>query len=155
MSCEPRSFAAVFDSSRVILVFPLILNATEPKPIMVQNFRLTFPERPDNSPTLSWQSTQSELGRSATFKREMSAPFAVQGRQADRHILEFSGLAHDLESDLKDHTIRIEVKVAHHEKWDTLLEFILHAGHFMSAKQFVVHSNLCGNDIQAHNLLKH
>ncbi|GGR52566.1 hypothetical protein [Streptomyces aurantiogriseus] len=124
-SWEPHSFAAIVHSSMVRLRFPLVLHNTGAKPIVVQDFRLSFPDEPASHLPLLWTSSPSRLQPGPDEESELPAGFVVAGREAQQRFIEFEAPFSGLIPEARDYKVRIQVRVGHRKGWRTLLTFTL------------------------------
>lgn len=139
---EPQSFAAMVGGSSVLfLCFPLVLYNTGPKPIIVQDFRLRFPDEPNSFLPLRWRTSWSGLEPQSADESQLPAVFVVSGRSADRHFIEFGGPFPGLTLAAREYQIQIEVKLGHRKDWEPLLDFVLRAEHITNPSDYITYSN--------------
>jgi hypothetical protein len=142
-SYEPHSFAALVSGSTILqLRFPLVLHNTGPKPIVVQSFLLRFPDEPKSVIPLSWRATYSELKPHKEDGEKVPAIFAVPGRSAEQHFIEFGGLFPGFVLAANDCRVEITTKLGHRKKWKPLLSFTLRASRISFPDEYIVYRNL-------------
>jgi hypothetical protein len=139
---EPHSFAAAVTGSAVLLLrFPLVLYNTGPKPIVVQNLRVTFPDVATSLQPLPWRTSRRALKPDPSDDPQMPAVFAVPGRAAEQHFIEFGGPFPGFQLEAKDYRVRIEGLLGHKKGWRPLLEFTLRAGHITYPDSYITYGN--------------
>src|SRR5215216_5408341 len=87
-SYEPHTFGFYRQPNKVRLRFPLVFYNTGPKPIVVQDMRLSFPEQSGVTP-IEWRTSRSQLMPDTDDGAQLPAVFSVPGRQAQQHFIEF------------------------------------------------------------------
>ena len=139
---EPYSFAAqVIDTSVLHLRFPLVLENTGPKALIIHDLRLCFPDVPNSTLPIPWKTSRSELKPSSLDGHKFPAVFALPGRSAAQYFIEFGAPFPGFELERLNYNVRIEAKVAHKEGWQTLLGFTLRAGNIISPTSYITYSN--------------
>ncbi|WP_426570232.1 hypothetical protein [Streptomyces canus] len=140
-SWEPHAFAAIVHSSTVRLRLPLILHNTGAKPIVVQDFRLSFPDEPASHLPLLWTSSPSRLQPGPGEEPELPAGFVVAGREAQQRFIEFEAPFSGLVPEARDYKVRIQVRVGHCRGWRSLLTFTLRTTNIIHPDQYAVCNN--------------
>ncbi|MFJ8075736.1 hypothetical protein ACIQ7Q_17815 [Streptomyces sp. NPDC096176] len=141
-SWEPQSFAAIAHGSMARLRLPLVLHNTGPKPIVVQDLILTFPDESASHLPLLWVSTPSRLQSGSDDEAKLPAGFVVPGREARQLFIEFeapfSGL---LLPEARDYRVQIQVRLGHRKGWRPLLTFTLRAANIIDPDRYTVYNN--------------
>jgi len=143
-SYKPYSFGYALTATQVSLRFPLVLYNTGPKPIIVQDLRMSFPKVPGVG-SLPWRTSRSQLKPDPEDNLELPAAFTVPGRQAPQHFIEF-GISSDdplpgIDLKNKEYKVLIEVLLGHKRRWRKLLTFPLGAKHIELSGNYIAYSN--------------
>ncbi|MER6473961.1 hypothetical protein [Streptomyces collinus] len=138
---EPHSFAAIIHGPTARLRLPLILHNTGPKPIVVQNVILTFPDDPASHLPLLWVSSPSRLQPEPDEEAKLPAGFVVPGREAQQLFLEFEAPFSAFLPEARDYKAQIQVRVGHRRGWRPLLTFTLRAANIVHPDRYTVYSN--------------
>jgi hypothetical protein len=143
-SYPPYSLAAARTPSQALLRFPLVLYNSGAKPIVVQDLRLSFTEKPGLAP-LPWRTSRSQLKPDDDDDPRLPAAFSVPGRTAQHHFIEFGiNMRNPLPGiDLKgrEYVVLIEVLLGHKKRWKRLLTFPLSAKHIELPASYLAYSN--------------
>ncbi|MFJ1971826.1 hypothetical protein ACIO93_24465 [Streptomyces sp. NPDC087903] len=127
-SWEPLSFAAGLSESQSRFRFPVVLYNTAAKPIVVQDFRLSFPDESPPVAPLPWTSTRSHLRPENSDELRLPASFAVAGRTAEQLFVEFgTDLPRWFIPESRDYRLTIEARLGHRREWQPLVTFTWHA----------------------------
>jgi hypothetical protein len=141
-SFEPHTFAAAVGGKAVLrLRFPLVFYNSGAKPIVVQDLRLAFPDVPSSVLPLAWSSSRTQLKPEAGDVQDFPSVFAVQGRTAQRHFIEFADPFSGFSVDRTDYRVRVEAELGHKRGWTTIVEFTLRAGVIVHPANYVTYSN--------------
>lgn len=138
---EPHAFAAIVHSSTARLRLPLVLHNTGPKPIIVQDLILTFPDETASHLPLLWVSSPSRLQPGPDEEAKLPAGFVVAGREAQQLFLEFEAPFSGLLPEARDYKAQIQVRVGHRKGWRPLLTFTLRAANIVDRHRYTVYSN--------------
>lgn len=139
---EPHSFSALVSTSLVLFLrFPLVLESTGPRSIIIQNMRLSFPDEPNSTLALPWRSTRRSLKVDPSDDHQYPSAFAIPGRSADTHFIEFGGPFPGFALEKIDYRILLEIKIGHKDGWQSALEFTLHAGNISFPDQYITYGN--------------
>jgi hypothetical protein len=143
-SYPPHSFAFYLVPTKVRLRFPLVLYNTGPKPIVVQNMKLSFSKHPEVKP-LPWRTSRSHLMPDADDGPQLPAVFSVPGRQAQQYFIEFGIDAKDplpgIDLSASENLVRVEVLLGHKRQWQRLVSFPLSGEHVESPSAYIAYSN--------------
>jgi len=118
-----------------------VLYNTGANPVIVQNLRIRFLDEPDSLP-LKWVATRSQIKPEANDGHAFPAIFPIARRAAHQIFAEFGAPSLGFALEARDYSVRIEVKVGHHEQWESLLMFALRAGHIAHPGNFITYSNM-------------
>lgn len=140
---EPHTYAAVVGGAELLLIrLPLVLYNTGPKPIVVQNLRLMFPDGPAGFGGLPWRNTRSQLKPVPEDLGDLPAVFAVPGRTAQPWFIEFGGPFPGIVPEAREYIVRVEAKLGHRRQdWTTVLTFPLRAQNMTNPSAYIAHSN--------------
>ena len=138
---EPHSFAAIIHGSAARLRLPLVLHNTGPKPIVVQDLILTFPDESLSHLPLPWVSSPSHLQPEPDEEAQLPAGFAVAGREAQQLFLEFEAPFSGFVPEARDYKAQIQVRVGHRKGWRPLLTFTLRAANIIDPDRYTVYNN--------------
>lgn len=141
-SFEPLSFAAVIQLSETVFRLPLILYNTGAKPIVIQDFRMSFPDDKDIVSPFVWRTTRSALQPHRNEETDLPAAFSVPGRTAKQVFIEVGGTFADSTPAPRAYVVTIEVKLGHRKNWRGLVSFELHADHLSEPNRYVAYSNV-------------
>jgi hypothetical protein len=143
-SYQPYSLAYSQVANQALLRFPLVLYNTGAKPIIVQDLRLSFPAESRVAP-LPWRTSRLRLKPTADDGSTLPAPFAVPGRQAQQHFIEFGSDSMDplpgIDFKEGEYRVLIEVLLGHKKKWKQLLSFPLGAKQIKHLSSYTAYSN--------------
>lgn len=123
------------------LRLPLVLHNTGAKPIVVQDFRLTFPDEPASHLPLLWMSSPSRLQPGPEDEPKLPAGFAVAGREAKQLLIEFEAPFSGFLPEPRDYKVQLQVRVGHRKGWRSLLTFTLRAANIIDPDRYTVYSN--------------
>ncbi|MBX7553268.1 hypothetical protein ACIQB5_31385 [Streptomyces sp. NPDC088560] len=138
---EPHSFAAIVHGSMARLRLPLVLHNTGPKPIVVQDLILTFPDEPASHLPLLWVSSPSRLQPGPDEEAKLPAGFVVGGREAQQLFLEFEAPFSGFAPEARDYKAQIQMRVGHRKGWRPLLTFTLRAANIIDPDRYTVYNN--------------
>ncbi|MFE4964440.1 hypothetical protein [Streptomyces sp. NPDC056660] len=138
---EPHAFAAVVHSSTTRLRLPIILHNTGPKPIVVQDLILTFPDEPASHLPLLWVSSPSHLQPGPDEDAKLPAGFVVPGREAQQRFIEFEAPLSGFMPEARDYKVQLQVRVGHRKGWRRLLTFTLRAANIIDPSRYTVYNN--------------
>ncbi|MEV5958258.1 hypothetical protein AB0M11_31635 [Streptomyces sp. NPDC051987] len=138
---EPHAFAAIIHSSTARLRLPIVLHNTGPKPIVVQDLVLTFPEEPASYLPLLWVSTRSRLQPGPDDDARLPAGFVIPGRQAQQIFVEFEAPFSGFLPEARDYTVQLQARVGHRKGWRRLLTFTLRAANIVDPDRYTVYNN--------------
>lgn len=137
---EPHTYAAYVSDDDVRIRLPLVMSNTGAAPIVVQTFRLVFPE--ENAPLeYPWRNTRTQLTPTSGDVEDLPAVFAVPGRAATQKFIEFGGPLPGFVPVGRDVIVGIEAKLSHDDGWTRLLTFTLHTQHIAQKGIFIAHRN--------------
>jgi hypothetical protein len=140
----PHSFGFSQMPNKILLRFPLVLYNTGPKPIVVQDLRLSFINEP-GPPSLPWRTSRSQLMPNTVDDPQLPAVFSVPGRQAQQHFIEFGidspERLPDLELATREHRVQVEVLLGHKRKWQRLVAGPLQAKDIELPTRYIAYSN--------------
>ncbi len=137
----PNSFAAVVRVDDCVLRFPFVLYNTGPKPIIVQDLRLSFPKETVTLPTFTWRTTRSKMLPSPDDQLALPAVFSVAGRSAQQIFIEFGGAFPGVAPEPRCYIINVEFKLGHRRKWRRVTSFGLHAENIGTPGSYIMYSN--------------
>ncbi|MGW5653279.1 hypothetical protein [Streptomyces humi] len=138
---EPHAFAVIVGGSTARLRLPLILHNTGPKPIVVQNIILTFPDEPASHLPLLWVSSPSRLQPGPDEEAKPPAGFVVPGREALQLFIEFQAPFSAFLPEARDYKAQLQVRVGHRKGWRRLLTFSLRAANIIDPGRYTVYDN--------------
>ncbi|MFE2069237.1 hypothetical protein ACFXDH_43865 [Streptomyces sp. NPDC059467] len=138
---EPHSFAAIVHSSMARLRLPLVLHNTGPKPIVVQDLILTFPDEPASHLPLLWVSSPSRLQPGPDEEAKLPAGFVVAGREARQLFIEFEAPFSGFLPEARDYRVQVQARVGHRKGWRPLLTFTLRAASIVDPDRYTVYNN--------------
>ncbi|MEO3752541.1 hypothetical protein [Streptomyces sp. B6B3] len=138
---EPKSFAVELTASAMRLRLPLVLHNTGAKPIIVQDFRLSFTDTPDSIFDLPWVSTRKGLRPEKGEELTLPAGFALGGRAAEQVFIEFRTPFPEFHWTARDYNVTLRVKMGHRKDWRVLANFPLRFGHILYPDQYMPYSN--------------
>lgn len=138
---EPHSFAAIVQASAARLRLPLVLHNTGPKPIVVQDLILTFPDEPASRLPLLWVSSPSRLQPGPDEDAKLPAGFVVPGRQAQQLFIEFEAPFSGALPEARDYTVQLQARVGPRKGWRRLLTFTLRAANIVDPDRYTVYNN--------------
>lgn len=139
----PHSFAALVDGSLILFLrFPVVIHNTGAMPIVVLDLRLRFPDEPSSVVPLRWRTSRTQLTPSINDGERFPGVFAVQGRNAEQHFIEFGGPwpGFVMQSD-SEYRCLIEAKLGHNGKWRKLVEFPLILPRMADPSSYTTYSN--------------
>jgi hypothetical protein len=141
-SFEPHSFGA-YVHDRVRIRFPLVFHNTGAVPIVIQNLRIKFLDKPD-APPLPWVATRSHIKPESDDDHAFPAVFSVGGRTACQTFQEFGAPSLGFCLDAKDYRMRLEAKLGHKKEWSSILSFTFHAWRIGDPEHFITYENTPG-----------
>jgi hypothetical protein len=143
-SYPPHSLGYARFPSEVVIRLPLVLYNTGAKPIIIQDIRLSFTEKPGVTP-LPWRTSRSQLHPANGDSPQLPAAFSVPGRTAQQHFIEFGiELNNPLPGiDLKNrqYQVLVEVLLGHKKQWEQLLMFPLGVKDIKKPNANIAYSN--------------
>ena len=119
----------------------MVFYNTGPKPIVVQNLQLRFPNEPDSLLPLPWRNSWLQLRPVSEDRAAMPAVFAVDGRKAEQRFIEFGAPFPGFIPQARDYTVILEGTLGHRKGWRPLLTFTLRMGNMISPSQYITYSN--------------
>ncbi len=140
-SYSPHSFAAVATRSKTLIRIPLVFYNTGPKPIVVQNLRLTFKGGAGDSITLPWRTTRDRIRPEKDDDPRLPSVFVVAGRSAVQIFVEFGVEFPHFIPEHRKYDAMIECKLGHKRRWGQLLAFPLQIGNVTSPATYIAYSN--------------
>lgn len=138
---EPHSFAAIVHGSMARLRLPLVLHNTGPKPIVVQDLILTFPDESASHLSLLWVNSPSCLQPGPDEEAKLPAGFVVAGREAQQLFIEFEAPFSGFLPEARDYKAQVQVRVGHRKGWRPLLTFTLRAANIIDPDRYTVCNN--------------
>lgn len=139
---EPLSFAGAVTSVQTRLRFPLVMHNTGPKPIVVQDLRLSFPDESPSIEAIPWTSSRAHLRPDGDDALRLPAGFAVSGRAAEQLFIEFgSDSPRYFLPEPRDYRLRVEARLGHLDGWQPLLTFTFHAARLTRPSAYVAYRN--------------
>jgi hypothetical protein len=143
-SYHPHTFGFYRQPNKVRLRFPLVLYNTGPKPIVVQDMRLSFPNQSGVTP-IEWRTSRSQLMPDTNDGAQLPAVFSVSGRQAQQHFIEFGIDANDplpgVDLSAHQYLVKVEVLLGHKKQWKHLVSFPLSTEHIELPSRYIAYSN--------------
>lgn len=140
-SYTPHSFAATVTPSKTLIRLPLVFFNTGPKPIIVQNLRLTIFDTTEGTVKLPWSTTRDRIRPEKGDDPRLPSVFVVNGRSAVQIFTEFSIPFPDFIPDHREHQVVIECKLGHKRHWVKLLAFPLQLGNITRPAAYIAYSN--------------
>ena len=140
-SYDPHSFAYIGGPMALRIRLPLVLENTGPTPIIVQNFRLHFPEERDALLPIPWSNTRNTIRPGTGDGEELPAVFAVDGRTAVRKFVEFAAPFPGVDLQARTYDVQVDVALGHKHGWTKLIRFPLYADRITAPEQFIAYSN--------------
>jgi hypothetical protein len=138
---RPHTFAAAATPDATRLRLPLVFYNTGPKPIVVQNLRLRFPDEPGAQLPLPWTNTRKTLDPVEDDVTDMPAVFAVPGRATVQMFIEFGSPWPGFALGGKEVTTRLETYLAHHGEWRELMTFTLAGQAIAHPDAYIAYAN--------------
>ena len=143
-SYPPHTFAFAGNPGQVLIRLPLVLYNTGPRPIIVQEMRLSFPKETGAAPLL-WRASTSQIKPDTNDGRQLPAVFYVPGRQAQQHFVEFGIDSADplpgVDLRAQEYRVTVEALLGHKRKWKRLASFPLQGEHIELAGNYLAYSN--------------
>ncbi|GLP65751.1 hypothetical protein TUSST3_23710 [Streptomyces sp. TUS-ST3] len=140
-SYEPYSFAGAATPHLTLVRLPLVFYNTGPKPIVVQNLQIRFPDEPASLLPLPWRNSWPQLMPVSEDRAAMPAVFAVDGRKAEQRFIEFGAPFPGFIPQARDYTVTLEGTLGHRKGWRPLLTFTLRMGNMINPSQYITYSN--------------
>ncbi|MGW5615141.1 hypothetical protein [Streptomyces sp. NPDC003877] len=140
-SYTPHSFAAATTSSKTLIRIPLIFFNTGPKPIIVQNLRLTLSGTTEGTVTLPWSTTRDRIRPEKDDDPRLPSVFVVAGRSAVQVFAEFSTPLPNFIPELREYQAAVQCKLGHKKHWGDLLEFPIQLGNMTNPTAYIAYSN--------------
>ncbi|MBO4269847.1 hypothetical protein [Microbispora triticiradicis] len=112
-SFEPHSFAGSITPQSTSIRLPIVFFNTGPKPIVVQNMRLAFPEDPGVTFALPWRNSRKQFRPATDDFKDFPAVFSVTGRAVVEVFADFGAPFASAAPELRDQKVRLEVKLGH------------------------------------------
>lgn len=114
---------------------------TGPRPIVVQDLQLRFPDEPSSWFPQPWRTSRSELKPHADDGHKLPSAFAIRGLSAEQHFIEFGGPLPGITLKPQDYRVQIEGRLGHRPGWTPLLDFTLRASHILNPDDYLAYSN--------------
>lgn len=118
-----RTYAAVSASNKLVIELPILFFNSGALPIIVENLRLTFPDRGGSYSALYFNATVEKLATDQ--ERAFATPFAVDKGQALIKICEFQRLRSGFEFKAGEYDIAIEALLNGASEWIVIKKFNL------------------------------
>lgn len=137
-----RTYAAVSKRNKLIIELPLIFFNPGALPVLVENIRLTFPDRGGPSTALYFNATVKKLATDE--ERAFATPFAIHKGQALLKICEFQRLRAGFSFEEGKYEIHIEALLDGATGWETIKVFYLQVRESQVKtlnSEFVAHDN--------------
>jgi hypothetical protein len=115
--------------------------------------QLRFPDEQGFLLPLPWRTSRSEIKPHNDDGHRFPAVFAVQGRSAQQHFIEFGGPLPGLTFEACDYRVRIQARLGHRKGWTDILDFMLRAGHISAPEQYIAYGN-SPNDLTPDDIAK-
>jgi hypothetical protein len=115
--------------------------ACGPKPIVVQDLILTFPDEPASHLPLLWVSSPSRLQPGPDDDVKLPAGFVVPGREAQQLFIEFEAPFSGFMPEARDFKVQLQARVGHRKGWRRLLTFTLRAANITDPDRYTVYNN--------------
>lgn len=140
-SYAPHSFAAAATQTKTLIRIPLVFFNTGPKPIIVQNLRLSFPSAEKGGITLPWSTTRDRIRPERNDDPRLPSVFVVGGRSAEQVFAEFSIPFPEFVPEHREYRVTVECKLGHKGRWVALLDFPIQIGNISSPANYITYSN--------------
>jgi hypothetical protein len=140
-SYAPHSFAAAATQTKTLIRIPLIFFNTGPKPIIVQNLRLSFPDAGQGGITLPWSATRDRIRPERNDDPRLPSVFVVGGRATEQVFAEFSSPFPGFVPEHREYRVTVECKLGHKGRWIALLDFPIQLGNINSPANYITYSN--------------
>ena len=138
----PHSFAAYFEGIILFLRFPLVIYNTGAASLVVLDLQLKFPDEPESIIPLPWRTSRSQLSPSPGDLGSFPGAFAIAGRSAEQHFIEFGGPWPGIQMKAGEtYRCRIEAKLGHNQKWKELVTFPLALPRMMNPSTNTTYKN--------------
>lgn len=118
-----RTYAAVSNGNQLIIELPIIFFNPGALPVLVENLRLTFPDRGGPHTALYFNATVEKIGTDEG--RAFATPFAIHKGQAVLKICEFQRLRSGFAFEEEDYEIAIEALLDGTSNWKVIKMFHL------------------------------
>jgi hypothetical protein len=118
-----RTYAAVSSQNKLLIELPIIFFNPGALPVLVDNLRLTFPDRGGPHTALHFNATVEKL--STDEGRAFATPFAVHKGQALLKICEFQRLRSGFKFESQNYEIVIEALIGGAVEWKVIKTFQL------------------------------
>ena len=137
---EPTTFLLLMGSPpRMSLRLPLVVYNSGARDRVVRELRCVVSGAREPV-ILDWASFHRTIEGKADDHEDMAAPFAVRGRTAERHMVQFTGLMPDGALSAREYEVVIEGRLDAKSRWTGLTQFTWRAWHVTQAAA-PVHSN--------------
>lgn len=120
---EIRTFAASSSGNSLVIQLPIIFFNSGAMPVLVNNLRLTFPERGNEHTAMFFNATVERLAMNEGNSK--ATPFPVHGGQALLKLCEFFRLRSGFMFEVGEYKINIEGKLNQDSHWNNLKTFTL------------------------------
>ncbi|MER7739873.1 hypothetical protein ABTX34_16425 [Streptomyces sp. NPDC096538] len=140
-SYTPHSFAAAITPTKTLIRIPLVIFNTGPKPVIVQNLRLTLSTSSQGKATLPWSTTRDRIRPEPNDDPRLPSVFVVSGRSAIQAFIEFSTPFPNFVPEHREYQATIECKLGHKKDWSNLLTFPIQLGNITNPGTYIAYSN--------------
>ncbi len=121
--CDIRTYAAVSSGNILLIELPIIFFNPGALPVMVENLRLSFPDRGGPHTALYFNATVDKLG--TDDGRAFAIPFVVHKGQALVKICEFQRPRSGFKFEEKNYELVIEARTSGIAEWKVVKTFQL------------------------------
>ncbi|WP_262851583.1 hypothetical protein [Mumia quercus] len=143
---EPHRFTAMVNEAVARLRFPLVLENTGPRPVVIQDLQLSFPSDEQTVLPLPWMSVHSTLSADQADVVDHPVPIVVDGFSAQRIIVQFGAPLPGVVLVGRKVAVRIDAQMSLSDKWKELVSFPLLAQGIAYPERYTTYANRI-NDI--------
>lgn len=120
---EVRTYAAVSSGNSLIIQLPIVFFNSGAMPVLVNNLRLTFPEREKKYTALVFNDTVEKLASDQGTSK--ATPFPVHGGEALLKICSFQSRCSGFHFEVGEYELNIEARLNPSKEWILLKTFTL------------------------------
>lgn len=135
---EPTTWASYVGHDRSALRLPLVLHNTGAASLVVIALRVRFVE---SGESMAWEWTRTQVDPKEDDVQDVTAPFAVTGRETRELVAEFVGSFPGIVPEPRAHPVVVEARSSVNEDWHKVLAFDLQLGNLIHPANYIVYTN--------------